>query len=168
MENSATPTPQTPAPAPAPPRLEDLSPHLFDIAPQMERLLSRLLLPAPPMAVPAPGDTPTAGGSAGPAAAAAAAAAKPDADVPEHRRHLDVKDLDAAANAVRANLHRARAAVLALPDVDRSVEQQRREAALLESRIRRMAGMLQGLRDTVEADVVADRRKREADAKERE
>jgi hypothetical protein len=148
---SATPTPQTPA-APAPaaaPRLEDLAPHLFDVAPLTERLLARLLLPSPPMAVPAPGDTPTAAGQPAPAAPQAAAAA------PEFRRHLDVQQLDAAANAVRATLARARAAALALPDVGRSVAEQRREQAALEARVEKMAGMMRRLRGAVEADVRA-------------
>ena len=164
---SATPTPQTPA-APAPaaaPRLEDLAPHLFDVAPLTERLLARLLLPSPPMAVPAPGDTPDRGRPAGAGAGQErrrrrpgrrrAGGARGGGRRPEFRRHLDVQQLDAAANAVRATLARARAAALALPDVGRSVAEQRREQATLEARVEKMAGMMRRLRGAVEADVRA-------------
>ena len=77
--------------------------------------------------------------------------------MPEFRRHLDVQQLDASASAIRVTLQKARAAVLALPDVRRSVDQQRAELAALEARVARMTGMMRALRATVEADVAADR-----------
>jgi hypothetical protein len=117
-------TSRTPAPQAAPPpSLAQLPPHLLDIVPSTERLLSRLLLPAPGL---------QADGSTAPASQAG----------PEHKRHLDIQQLDQAANSVRMQIQKARTGVAGLPDMDRTVEDQKEEIEWLEARIAKMQDMM--------------------------
>ncbi|GAD96833.1 hypothetical protein PVAR5_5498 [Paecilomyces variotii No. 5] len=69
------------------------------------------------------------GGSSTPGAAALG----PNAPPP-----LDVKDLPTAASAIKIRIQKARTVVEALPDVDRTVEDQSREIEELEDRISRL------------------------------
>jgi len=138
MDFVSTATPQTPAPNAGPPSLEELLPQLLDIVPSTERLLSRILIPSP---------------------AAGIQAATSDSDgaaIPEHKRHLDAHQLDAAANAVRVKIQKARAAALALPDMDRTVEEQKEEIKVLTERIAKMKDMLNGLHRRITEDLQSD------------
>ena len=71
---------------------------------------------------------------------------------PEHKRHLDIQQLDSAANSLRVQLQKGRQAVAALPDMDRTVEEQEEEIEWLEDRIRRMNQMLNDTRNGLRAD----------------
>ena len=55
---------------------------------------------------------------------------------------LSAKDLGSEASAVKIKIHKARAAVEALPDVDRTVEEQQEEISELEERIEGMKEVL--------------------------
>ena len=59
---------------------------------------------------------------------------------------LDIHNLDAAANAIRTRIQKARAAVKALPDVELTIEEQEEEIRELEDRIGRMRGMMADLK----------------------
>jgi RNA polymerase II transcription mediator complex subunit 9 len=102
-------------------------PQLFDIIPHTERLLSRILVPDEGI-----------GGAA-------------KLDQPEHKKSLDIKDLDSAANGIMVQLTRAKTAVANLPGVDRTVEEQEEEIEYLEGRIERQRSMLKTLRDLMVA-----------------
>ncbi|KAF2752128.1 hypothetical protein M011DRAFT_377417, partial [Sporormia fimetaria CBS 119925] len=99
-------------------------PSDFDYIPDLERLLKRLTATptAPPTSTPGP------------------TSAK-DKDGP-----LDPQQLVGEANAIRRKIQRAREKVLALPDVERSVEDQEEEIRELGARIERLKGVLRGLR----------------------
>jgi hypothetical protein len=58
---------------------------------------------------------------------------------------LRVEDVPEQAATVRGKIHRARAAVMALPDMDRSLEDQQEEMADLEAHIARLKATLHGL-----------------------
>lgn len=144
-----TATSRTPAPQPPPePTLAQINPHLFDIVPSLERLLARLLIPAP--------------GITAPDGSSAASAA--EQDKPEHLRHLDIQQLDAAANAIRVQIQKARAGVAQLPDMDRTVEEQQEEIDWLEGRIARQKEMLRKTQEGFDEDA----RKSKAEDAERE
>lgn len=87
-------------------------PSTFDILPDLHRILKRLLDSAaqPPAATPTP--------------------AQPSADGP-----LEIQHVPTAANEIRLKIQKARRAVLALPDVDRTCEDQEEEIEDLEARI---------------------------------
>lgn len=132
MAPSSAPSPST---TPAPPvntqspiSLDDVSPALFDIVPATERLLSRLLLPS--------GDTSSAPASGG----------VPTAEnEPEYKRPLDISHLDAAANPIRVKFAKLRQLIPRLPDIDRTVEEQREEIEEIEARIEKQKSMLSNL-----------------------
>jgi hypothetical protein len=67
-------------------------------------------------------------------------------EVPVHDSNglppLDVKDLPTATSSVRIRIQKARAVVEALPDVDRSVEEQQQEIAELEDRVSRLRSVI--------------------------
>jgi hypothetical protein len=113
---SATPAP----PPPAEPQLP--SPAAFDILPDLHRLLSRLMNAAaqPPAPTPTPG--------------------KLSEDSP-----LEMQQLATAATELKLKIQRARRAVMALPDIDRSCEDQQEEIEYLEARIERQKTALRGL-----------------------
>lgn len=106
--------------------------QLFDIAPAAERLLSRLLVPDQGIG--------------------AAAILDYETSVPDHKKPLDIKDLDAAGNDVMLQIHRARTAVTALPGVDRLVEEQEEEIEYLEERLEKQNAMLGRLREMMKHD----------------
>jgi mediator complex subunit MED9 len=124
---------QTPAPSQqndqAPITIDDISPALFDIVPPLERLLSRLLIPS--------GD----------------GTAPVSQDEPEYKRPLDISQLDAAANPIRAKFRKLRQMIPRLPDIDRTVEEQEEEIGEIEARIERQRGMLEGLRSMIQKDL---------------
>ncbi|OAA73580.1 Mediator complex, subunit Med9 [Cordyceps fumosorosea ARSEF 2679] len=60
---------------------------------------------------------------------------------------LSFKDVPGATDALKHKLQHARAQVLALPDMDRELVEQRREVAELEARIVTQRALLERLRD---------------------
>jgi len=110
----------TPAfpPRPATPGLPP--PSTFDILPDLHKILSRLIPAATQPAGPAPGQA--------------------SADGP-----LEIQQVAAAATEVKLKLQRARTAVMALPDIDRTCEDQQDEIEYLEARIERLKASLQQL-----------------------
>ncbi|KAF2266149.1 hypothetical protein CC78DRAFT_160247 [Lojkania enalia] len=117
--------PPTGSATPAPPHADGPQlppPSTFDILPDLHRLLSRLIsTSAQP---PAPTPTPS----------------QPPGDGP-----LEIQHLATAATELKLKIQKARRAVLALPDMDRSCEDQQEEIDYLEARIARMKATLQGL-----------------------
>jgi hypothetical protein len=114
---SATPAlpPQPAAPALPPPAT-------FDVLPDLHKLLSRLI----DTSGQAPAQTPTHNG--------------PSEDGP-----LEIQHLATAATGLKLKISRARRAVMALPDIDRTCEDQQDEIKYLEARIARQKAALQGL-----------------------
>ena len=114
---SATPAlpPQPTAPALPPPAT-------FDILPDLHKLLSRLIATSaqPPAPIPTPG--------------------QPSGDGP-----LDIQHLATAATELKLKIQKARRAVMALPDIDRTCEDQQEEIEDLEARIARLKATLRGL-----------------------
>lgn len=124
---SVAPTPAQ-APHPASPALPP--PSTFDILPDLHRVLSRLISTSvqPPGAAPTPG--------------------QPSADGP-----LDIQQVSTAATEVKLKLQKARKAVMALPDIDRSIQDQQDEIEFLETRIAKLRAALQELgKPSQEAD----------------
>ncbi|CAO2656114.1 Nn.00g049170.m01.CDS01 [Neocucurbitaria sp. VM-36] len=113
-------TPALPPPAPTTPGLPP--PSTFDVLPDLHKLLKRLLETSaqPPAATPS--------------------SAQPPADGP-----LDIQHVASAANDIRLKIQKARRAVLALPDIDRTCEDQEDEIEDLEARIARLKASLREL-----------------------
>ncbi|KAJ4348463.1 uncharacterized protein N0V89_009837 [Didymosphaeria variabile] len=106
----------TPAQAPQPAAAALPPPSTFDILPDLHRVLSRLINTS----IQPPG--------------------QPSADGP-----LDIQQVSTAATEVKLKLQKARKAVMALPDVDRSIEDQQDEIEFLEARIAKLKSALQDL-----------------------
>lgn len=115
---SATPAlvPQ-PSASPLPP------PATFDFLPDLHMLLSRLL------AVSAQGPAPTS---------------TPGQPV-DDEGPLELKNLPGEAQKLRNKIQRAQRAVMALPDIDRTIEDQEDEIQYLEARITELRSALQRL-----------------------
>ena len=64
---------------------------------------------------------------------------------PEYKRPLDISHLDAAANPIRVKFAKLRQLIPRLPDIDRTVEEQREEIEEIEARIERQKSMLSNL-----------------------
>ena len=113
-------TPALPLAAPSAPSIPP--PSTFDVLPDLHRVLKRLLETSaqPPAATPTP--------------------AQLSADGP-----LEIQHVATAANDVRLKIQKARRAVLALPDVDRTCEDQEEEIEDLEARIARLKASLRQL-----------------------
>ncbi|PFH57679.1 hypothetical protein XA68_14689 [Ophiocordyceps unilateralis] len=62
-------------------------------------------------------------------------------------QQLSFKDVPGATDGLKHKLQHARLHVRALPDMDRSVEEQRKEIAQLEARIQQQRALLERLRD---------------------
>jgi hypothetical protein len=91
------------------------------VLPDLHKLLKRLLeTPAQPAATPTPSQL--------------------SADGP-----LDIQHVATAANDIRLKIQKARRAVLALPDADRTCEDQEEEIEDLEARISRLKASLKDL-----------------------
>ncbi|KAL2211042.1 hypothetical protein CC79DRAFT_1366415 [Sarocladium strictum] len=65
----------------------------------------------------------------------------------DNKQPLAIKDVPGATDAIKHKIQRARAAVKALPDMERGVEEQEREVKELEGRIERQRAVLRGLRE---------------------
>lgn len=112
--------PATPAgllPLPASPVLP--APSTFDVLPDLHRLLKRLLDTAlqPAAATPTPSQS--------------------SVDGP-----LEIQHVATAANEIRLKIQKARRSVVALPEVDRTCEDQEEEMDQLEARIAKMKASL--------------------------
>lgn len=116
---STTPAhpPPLSATAPAPP-----APSAFDVLPDLHKLLKRILETSaqPPAATPTP--------------------VQPSADGP-----LEIQHVATAANDIRLKIQKARRAVMSLPDIDRSLEDQEDEIGDLEARIAQLKASLKEL-----------------------
>jgi hypothetical protein len=114
---TGAPTPALPVAAPTTPGIPP--PSTFDILPDLHKLLKRLLETStqPPAATPTP--------------------AQLSADGP-----LEIQHVAAAANDIRLKIQKARRAVMALPDVERTCEDQEEEIDDLEARIARLRASL--------------------------
>lgn len=113
----------TPAlPVAAPPAPSIPPPSAFDILPDLHKVLKRLLETSaqPPAATPTPSQLSTDG-------------------------PLDIQHVATAANDVRLKIQKARRAVMALPDVDRTCEDQEEEIDDLEDRIASLKASLREL-----------------------
>ncbi|CBX98094.1 hypothetical protein IAQ61_010199 [Plenodomus lingam] len=121
---SATPALPPPPPAAAPRRLPP--PSTFDVLPDLHKLLKRLL------------ETPSQPPGATPSPAQAQAQASNDGP-------LDAQHVATAANDLRLKIQKARRAVLSLPDMDRTCEDQEDEIRDLEARIASLKASLSGL-----------------------
>lgn len=132
-------------------------PQTFEIIPPLHGILLRLLSPKPAPAGPTGVSEETTGGLGASADAQAQHQQAPSSipnpttsqaipDVPVHDSNgvppLDVKDLPTATSSVRIRIQKARAVVEALPDVDRSVEEQQTEIAELEDRVARLRAVI--------------------------
>ncbi|KAL6705293.1 hypothetical protein ACN47E_007103 [Coniothyrium glycines] len=100
-------------------------PSTFDVLPDLHTLLKRLLDTAaqPPAATPTPSQLSTDG-------------------------PLEIQHVATAANDIRLKIQKARRAVLALPDIDRTCEDQEDEIDDLEQRIARLKASLNKLGQT--------------------
>ena len=125
---SATPALPQSAPAALPP------PGTFDVLPDLHRLLSRLISTSAQL--PAPTPTPN----------------EPHADGP-----LEIQHLATAATAIKLKIAKARRAVMALPDIDRTCEDQQDEIDSLEARIAKQKAALFGLGRSTEGAENGDR-----------
>jgi hypothetical protein len=67
--------------------------------------------------------------------------------------HLDIQQLGPEANGIKVRIQKARAAVKALPDVGKSLQEQEEDIKLLEVRIAKMKEMLGGLGKLPDGDV---------------
>lgn len=112
-------TPAVPAPFP--------SPQTFDILPPLHALLVRLLSSS------SPGNQDTT--SAGPESTPSG---QPGETLLPASGSLDPKALVTGASAVKIRTQKARNAIEALPDMDRTVSEQENEIAELEKRISRL------------------------------
>ncbi|KAF2444296.1 hypothetical protein P171DRAFT_485751 [Karstenula rhodostoma CBS 690.94] len=119
---SVAPTPAQAPPPPPPPASALPPPSTFDILPDLHRVLSRLISTSvqPPGAAPTPG--------------------QPSVDGP-----LDIQQVSTAATEVKLKLQKARKAVMALPDIHRSTEDQQDEIEFLETRNAQLKAALQEL-----------------------
>ncbi|TKA72845.1 hypothetical protein B0A49_05149 [Cryomyces minteri] len=96
-------------------------PETFDILPPLHQLLSRLLAANPPNLTDP------------------SLAAYPD------QQHLDIQQLATEASSIKARIRKALAAVRALPDMERTVEEQEEEIEYLESKIRRQTRIIEDM-----------------------
>ncbi|RPA95977.1 hypothetical protein L873DRAFT_1812063 [Choiromyces venosus 120613-1] len=69
------------------------------------------------------------------------------------REELELKDVDHESSHIRLKMEKARAMVANLPDVDRSLEEQKKEIRDLEERIEKQRGMIKAV---VEMQIVKD------------
>jgi hypothetical protein len=65
----------------------------------------------------------------------------------QNKQPLAIKDVPGATDAIKHKIQRARAAVRALPDMERGLEEQEKEVRELEGRIERQREVLEGLRE---------------------
>lgn len=147
MEPSTAPTPATPAPPITIEPGQLPPPHIFDIVPPLHALLARLLVPSP---LGGGAGTQTTASQTSPSnGTAMGAAASYDLAMTQSNEYLEVQHLDAATDAIRIRIQKARAAVKALPDIDRTVEEQNEEIKELVARVKKMREMLVNLRTSV-------------------
>lgn len=124
VQSSAAATPIPTQTTTLPPTTNTLpTPATFDILPPLHELLSRLVA-----------DDPTA-----------SLTAEPSSPTYQNLEPLAMHQLAGEASSIRSRIRRARAAVEALPDVDRTIEEQEEEIRLLQERITKQTAVLKGL-----------------------
>ncbi|ETS83661.1 hypothetical protein PFICI_05537 [Pestalotiopsis fici W106-1] len=160
-----------------------LSPDQLDIMTELSSLLARLRAPVTLPGTSTTGQTPAAptpsqqpsgsqsqsqsqplpppppSSSSAAAAAAAAAATQSQGSSSNSTAVGDIslRDFPASTDHLRLKLQEAKAVVLALPDMDKSVAQQEAEIRQLEDRIRRQHEQLAALREKGNAFATTDR-----------
>ncbi|OCK76171.1 hypothetical protein K432DRAFT_153024 [Lepidopterella palustris CBS 459.81] len=117
ITSSSTPAPP---PASAPPFP---SPSTFDVIPPLHTLLTRLLTTT----TQPPDHNPT------------------HTVEPESGKWIEIQQLPTEASRLKIKLQKARMAILALPDVDRTCEEQEVEIRELEERVGKLRNVLKGL-----------------------
>ncbi|KAJ5513995.1 hypothetical protein N7463_003547 [Penicillium fimorum] len=157
-----SPMPETPfkdASTPVPQTVPFPSPQTFEIIPPLHGILSRLLSKGQqPGSSDVPGDTtgdpgasqtqaqqaPTSIPNGGHNGNNTSSHAVPEVSVlgSSARPPLDVKTLPTETSSVRIRIQKARTVVEGLPDVHRSVDDQQREIAELEDRVRRLRSVI--------------------------
>ncbi|KAF4762428.1 hypothetical protein HAV15_005556 [Penicillium sp. str.  len=141
-----SPVPETPfkdAPTPAPQTVPFPPPQTFEIIPPLHGILSRLLSSkgaSQAQTQQTPSNIPNGGHNGN----AASSHAVPEVSVLGSSAHppLDVKNLPTETSSVRIRIQKARTVVEGLPDVHRSVNDQKREIAELEDRVRRLRSVI--------------------------
>jgi len=124
VHSSAAPTPTPTQNTTLPSTTSTLpSPATFDILPPLHELLSRLVADDPE----------------------ASLTAEPSSPTYQNLEPLAMHQLGGEVSSVRGRIRRARVAVEALPDVDRTVEEQEEEIKLLQDRIMKQTAVLKGL-----------------------
>lgn len=123
MPSATTQVPKSTLPPPA----------TYDILPPLHDLLSRLLLP--------PSQNIAQTSASPPAASPAVSSLSNSAS-------LSPKDLATAASAIKVKIQKARVITAALPDTDRTVEEQEAEISELEAEVERLKGVLKNLEST--------------------
>ncbi|KAE9994048.1 hypothetical protein EG327_001781 [Venturia inaequalis] len=113
-------------------------PETFDFLPLLHVLLRRI-------SVPSGAPLPNLDGTGGVEGVEAASSADSSDKVWDLKSHLDIKNLGPAVSHVKVRMQRARVAVRAMPDIERSVEEQEEEIRELERIIERQRGVLRGL-----------------------
>ncbi|QDS71418.1 hypothetical protein FKW77_003330 [Venturia effusa] len=113
-------------------------PETFDFLPLLHVLLRRI-------SVPSGAPLPNLDGPSVVEGAEAASVADSSDKIWDLKNHLDIKNLGPAVSHVKVRIQRARVAVRAMPDIDRSVEEQEEEIQELERMIERQRGVLRGL-----------------------
>jgi hypothetical protein len=140
---------------------EGFSPDQLDIVTELYALLVRLrtpstlpgtattgATPAPSTSAPgAPGSAPTPAPGAGAGAGASGSAAGTNNSNAAGADEISLRDFPTSTDHLRAKLQEARAAVAALPDMSRTIEEQRVAADALEARIACQREVLGGLRE---------------------
>jgi hypothetical protein len=151
MDPSTAATPATPAPPMTAEPGQLPSPHIFDIVPPLHALLSRLLVPSPHGGAAASGTQTATASQTSPSNNnnAMGSSSGYDLAMTHSNEYLEVQHLDAATDAIRIRIQKARAAVKALPDIDRTVEEQDEEIKELQTRVKRMREMLVNLKSSV-------------------
>jgi len=128
IHSSTAPTPISTQSTTIPPTTSTLpSPTTFDILPPLHELLSRLVANDPE----------------------ASLTAEPSSPTYQNLEPLAMHQLAGEASGIRSRIRRARAAVEALPDVDRTVEEQEEEIKLLQERITKQTAVLKGLAEVL-------------------
>jgi len=128
IHSSAAPTPVPTQNTIHPPTINTLpSPATVDILPPLHELLSRLVANDPE----------------------ASLTAEPSSPTYQNLEPLAMHQLAGEASSIRSRIRRARAAVEALPDVDRTVEEQEDEIKLLQERITKQTAVLKGLAEVL-------------------
>lgn len=126
-----------------------LSPDQLDVTTELSSLLSRLRAPTnlPGIASSTAGQTP----------AAPTPSQNTQSQSQTSTGDISLKDFPASTDHLRQKLQEAKAAILALPDMDKDIAEQEAEIKELESRIRKQKVQLATLREKGDRFAATDR-----------